>query len=251
MHKIVLLAVLCLFIVCIMLTNCGDTGVTPQDHSVLGNRRGYPKDYAMPIVSDNFMTEFFGNNIWVINLDRNPDRLHSVNNIFHRLGIKVRRLSAVDGKSDKMIPIIKQNVKNTITGPEIGCSLSHQKIWKYIVKHKIPWTTIFEDDICISDKVTQKTFGESMAEALTGHRNPQIVFFGSCNPTGDILKSQNMFNDIQIMHTYSVWCMHAYAITWRMAKYLLSHTKVYDKGIDSKINGIACAYDDKNSPKYE
>ena len=70
MHKIVLLAVLCLFIVCIMLTNCGDTGVTPQDHSVLGNRRGYEeyhRDYAAPVLSDNFMTEFFGNNIWVQN----------------------------------------------------------------------------------------------------------------------------------------------------------------------------------------
>tara|TARA_R100001163_G_C5068418_1_gene208677 strand:+ start:3900 stop:6956 length:3057 start_codon:yes stop_codon:yes gene_type:complete len=109
--------------------------------------------------------------IWVINLERQPEKLNRIqtqlNNLPEELKSKVHIFKALDGKKldlennildgiefdtikDWSDPFLKTGIK---VG-EIGCSLSHWEIWKsiaftpdYYNKHHI----IFEDDIEIND----------------------------------------------------------------------------------------------------
>ncbi len=82
----------------------------------------------------------------VINLDRRPDRyLKFTKNAIASNFTKFSRVSALDGKIIKSIP---KSFKNFVRKPkmgEIGCALSHLKIWQEVVT-KNETTLILEDD---------------------------------------------------------------------------------------------------------
>ena len=123
-----------------------------------------------------------------------------------------------------------------ISKGEVACTMSHREIWKHAFKNKIPWTLIFEDDIHILESISQYEFGEGMAEALAGRRNPQMVYFGACSKANDELEQHNKFNSIKVSDTCP-YCTHAYAFTWKIAQELLRNTEVYDQPVDMIING--------------
>lgn len=87
--------------------------------------------------------------IYVINLDRRKDRLEHIKRDCKNANINFERFSAVNGKElnkhqeyiDKYIDTSK-NLKNG----QIGCALSHIKIWEDIVKNGYSNTVILEDD---------------------------------------------------------------------------------------------------------
>nr|QBK85502.1 MAG: glycosyltransferase family 25 LPS biosynthesis protein [Marseillevirus LCMAC101] len=251
MYKLVL--IFCLFILGFFVYSLLTDDPRDKFHQPADSLEKFPKSHSVgsnSAISDNFLTDFFGSDVWVINLDRDTGRLDSVRNQFRRLGIKVKRLSAVNGNTDETVKMLKQNPENKLYPSEIGCALSHQKIWKYAVDRKVPWTLIFEDDIYIPDEVTQRAFGEGMRKAIAGDNNPQIVFFGACSARGRALENQNVTGreidhgtepDVTVKRVHHARCNHAYAITWRMAQEFLSRTKTYDKPIDIKTGEYACS----------
>ena len=228
----------------------GDSWIFPRDISynyMMANDFGfrwfkddeYENDCEVPVLSDNFITDYFKDNVFYINLDKDVDRNENVLNQFNKLKIKAQRFSAINGIDDEIVneEFNKENTK--ITKNEIACTLSHRRIWENIVKNKTPWTLIFEDDIFIQEGITQKQFGEGMIESLCGKRNTQIVFFGACLNIDRYIKQQNLFFSVKVNNTKPN-CTHAYAITWRMAKKLLENTVINDKPIDVKICNDVC-----------
>jgi GR25 family glycosyltransferase involved in LPS biosynthesis len=198
----------------------------------------YPDDGPVPLKSENFINDFFGKNIWFINLDRRPDRLRNVIQFFNVLQIKnYNRLPAIDGKTDENVQKIINNSNTKITKAEVACTLSHREIWKHIVKNKIPWTLIFEDDIAIEKNINQTFFAEGMIESLCGNNNTQIVFFGYCHMEGKINKTKhNIFFKTNIYNAKAAYCTHCYAITWRGAEKLLKITQRFEKPVDAIMN---------------
>ncbi|WP_299937515.1 glycosyltransferase family 25 protein [uncultured Nitratireductor sp.] len=83
---------------------------------------------------------------FLINLDRSPERLQYMAEMLAGLGISFTRISAVDGtvidRPDCASP--------SLTLPEIGCFLSHRKIWERMVSEEIPVAFIVEDDVELS-----------------------------------------------------------------------------------------------------
>ena len=199
----------------------------------------YENDCSVPILTNNFITDYFKDNVWYINLDKRKDRNNNVINQFNRLNIRARKFSAIDAENNEIVNM-EFNKKNTkLSKREIACTLSHRYIWKYIVQNKIPWTLIFEDDIYIPEEITQKQFGEGMIESLCGKRNPQIIFFGACLDKNNYLFPHNKFFTIKVTNTKPN-CMHAYAITWRIAEKLLKNNVINDIPIDTKICREVC-----------
>jgi GR25 family glycosyltransferase involved in LPS biosynthesis len=96
------------------------------------------------------------NNIYVINLLKDKDRMEIVSKEFNKYSIKFKRFDAVYGKNltDKEI-----NDKVSFIGKNllchhsmVGCFLSHVNLWKKLVDDKEnDFYLIFEDDFVIKD----------------------------------------------------------------------------------------------------
>lgn len=103
--------------------------------------------------------------IWLINLDRRPDRLEAMQQQLSRLPCRqIHRLSAVDGRqlSDQDIasmvhPTAQYSLQSNertyheeLTQGAVGCYLSHLKLWDYAIKHNKK-LLILEDDVLFGD----------------------------------------------------------------------------------------------------
>jgi glycosyl transferase family 25 len=101
-------------------------------------------------------------NIYLINLDRSPDRLQRMATIFSDLGLDFTRMPAVDGA--KLIAEGKLHRPERAgliyqLGPgETGCFLSHRACWEAIANAEQNHGAVFEDDV---------HFGSGLAELLS------------------------------------------------------------------------------------
>lgn len=98
--------------------------------------------------------------IFLINLDRRPDRLEQVKTQLEQLGLEFQRISAVDGKQlPADYPLLQkerfllEQKKPAVMG-EIGCAESHRLIWKQMIANNLPFALILEDDISLNPKLT-------------------------------------------------------------------------------------------------
>lgn len=99
--------------------------------------------------------------IFLINLDRRPDRLEQVKTQLEQLGLKFQRISAVDGSQlSADYPLLQkerfllEQKKPAVIG-EIGCAESHRLIWKHMIAHNLPFALVLEDDITLNPKLTE------------------------------------------------------------------------------------------------
>jgi GR25 family glycosyltransferase involved in LPS biosynthesis len=88
--------------------------------------------------------------MFVINLDRNPERMREFQRINAHVP-QVKRLAAIDGKAMDRADLIAQRIFEepiAYTDGAIGNALSHLRAWEMAAKKTAP-TTIFEDDAII------------------------------------------------------------------------------------------------------
>jgi glycosyl transferase family 25 len=92
--------------------------------------------------------------IYVINLDRDTERMASIHTNLVRLGLSYERLPAVMGKDvpdwEKLVDLPSYAWRNRLDMPragEVGCYLSHLKAMETFLKTDAPWCVILEDDV--------------------------------------------------------------------------------------------------------
>ncbi len=95
---------------------------------------------------------------YVINLDRNPDRLNAITRRFSELGISFERYAAIDGAAFTNEQIDEfTNARPRAGQPwlrgQIGCFLSHYNIWQKIANGHDDYAAVFEDDVHASDRL--------------------------------------------------------------------------------------------------
>ena len=120
---------------------------TKKVDSTLCNLR-LEKEYSQSDTSDFNIPTF------VINLDRSRERFLKIKNLLDEISVPFERISAVDGKSLSNEEFFEHyskelNAKNyfiPLRDGEIGCYLSHIKIWKEIVARNLDYALILEDD---------------------------------------------------------------------------------------------------------
>lgn len=128
--------------------------------------------------------------IFVINLDRDVDKLNKVREEFRKQNLQFTRFPAIDGRKylqetpddlkDKEIEYMCQKF---CTPASIGCFLSHRRIWEKIVRDKIPVTLICEDDVFFS-----KDFADIDTVWQDIPMDWDMVYLGclgACNPQQD------------------------------------------------------------------
>ena len=92
---------------------------------------------------------------FLINLDRNPDRLVTARTRLAAAGVEAVRLPAVDGSA--LSPAERRTAVSRFhallargrlyTPGQIGCTLSHQAIYHRMIAENLPAALVFEDDV--------------------------------------------------------------------------------------------------------
>lgn len=94
--------------------------------------------------------------IYLINLDRRPDRLSRVAQQLDEVGLSFIRFSAIDGqRRDAELPNIPRlmfiiNQKKKPVRGEIACAASHIAVWKRFLETNEDYALVLEDDVNIS-----------------------------------------------------------------------------------------------------
>jgi len=97
--------------------------------------------------------------IFVINLDKRPDKLEFVKAQLDKLGLDFERIAGVDGLNlteDEIAKAYspKKNRKEYVRPlhrGQIGCYLAHVRVWRAIVEQNLDFGVILEDDVYIKD----------------------------------------------------------------------------------------------------
>ena len=117
---------------------------------------------------------------------------------------------------------IKDKDKKMImsSGPEIGISFSHMGVWKDIVKKKIPYTLILEDDFTI-DVGFQNNFKEAWNELPKDFD----LFYLSYLQSSDGFKFDFYKNNLLKIHK-GIWWLSGYILSYEGAKKLIDNFPV-------------------------
>lgn len=132
----------------------------------------------------------------VINLDISPEKLERVIDNMKNSGItNIKKMRGFNGKKEikemeinlpefsvhdedglmRYQDFIKIIDYDKVGTGQQGCACSHLYIWKYIVQHKIPYTAIFEDDVCFHPQ-----FKEMLTFAWSNRPKNGVLFNIGC-----------------------------------------------------------------------
>ena len=90
--------------------------------------------------------------VYLINLDRRPDRLAEMTERLNALGLEFERVSAVDAKTAKFVwqvswwKAVVYKLGHLPTRGAIACYYSHRYIWGDMIAKDISHALVFEDD---------------------------------------------------------------------------------------------------------
>jgi glycosyl transferase family 25 len=178
---------------------------------------------------------------YIINLKRRPDRLQNFKNNFKEFADDIQVVYGFDGKNffseSKKEQEMARKCFNLNRG-EMGCAISHFRIYQDIIDNNYDYGMIFEDDAMPSDN-----FNEKINNVLKEMPNCDILFFGG-RFTPDFMLNEPEFikiSDNIVMHNIKLWDMmkherttHGYIISKKLAQFLLDK---FEK------EGMRCAMD--------
>ncbi|MFI1035927.1 glycosyl hydrolase 53 family protein [Streptomyces sp. NPDC020951] len=104
--------------------------------------------------------------IFVINLDRDRERLAAMSAHLGAWGVKFTRWPATDGSTLADWPHQPGTAEHdgvVLSGfdhfalPEAACGISHIRLWRTIVEHRIPWALVLEDDARLTRQPPSRT----------------------------------------------------------------------------------------------
>ena len=118
-----------------------------RENSGVRNRREWPTAGAAAVTLP----------IFVVNLDRRPDRWRSIAENLDRVGVLPVRIPAVDGRDIEEPPAPPRKVRSPLHPPrtafEIACGLSHRKAMAGFLATDAPACLILEDDAEVASDV--------------------------------------------------------------------------------------------------
>uniref|UniRef100_A0A914Z6R7 Glycosyl transferase family 25 domain-containing protein n=1 Tax=Panagrolaimus superbus TaxID=310955 RepID=A0A914Z6R7_9BILA len=173
-------------------------------------------------------TSKFGfDKIYLINLKRRPERLQKMSSIMRHLGIEFEVFEAIDGTAIsptelsalRFLPGYEDPFsKRPMKFGEIGCFLSHYKIWENVVKNAFNRVLIFEDDVRFAENSTIE-LSKMIEDIMKTHLEWDLIYLGrkKMTPHGD----EFFVPGHQYLSTlaYSYWTL-GYAISQNGAKKL-------------------------------
>jgi glycosyl transferase, family 25 len=174
--------------------------------------------------------------VYFINLDRSQDRRKHIESNLRKLGVDAERVSAIDGKTltKEYISEVYNEKKclkkhrKKLTPNEIGCALSHLKIYKNIVKNNLDGAMILEDDVKLDNRFVSAIKQIEKLKKLDSKSSAVILL----NQAHQIFTWSGKL-DYNIYKTYKSLLAMSYYITQEGAKNMLLSFNPIDQAIDS------------------
>lgn len=166
--------------------------------------------------------------IYMINLRRRPERRKRMMECFKQLGLDVTVYDAIDGRSLNETVLSDMGIhfmpeykdpyhKRAMTHGEIGCFLSHYKIWEEIVKNEDGLVMVLEDDVRFEPYFRQKVIN-LIREANGLKLEWDLIYLGRKRLQDD---EEWVKGSKSLVHvSYSYWTL-GYLLTLKGARKLL------------------------------
>jgi len=177
--------------------------------------------------------------VFVINLEKDKERLQDFNSHMNKNHIKYNRLNAVLGSKIVNDTRLTDFCNNYCTDGAKGCALSHRNIWQLMVDNDYKNVLVFEDDAVV-DENFDRDF-QFVWNALP--KDYDIVYFGCLFGCQDESYSNAIFKKIfgiktedineYVQTTKGSMGTHCYMISLDAAKKFLN--KPINTGIDLQL----------------
>ena len=146
---------------------------------------------------------------FVVNLDKNHDRMEFMKDQLARLGIVYDRVPAVYGKmmSPEELECDFARTRSLwaqrrrLSLSEIGCSLSHIKIYRAMIEGNIPVALVLEDDVVLDSRLQEVV---SKIESFISPSQPQIVMLSHLGGHDE--------NKVGVERVHSCTCTDGYVV---------------------------------------
>ena len=180
-----------------------------------------------------FQMEKYSNKIdkiFVINLKKNTERLEKFMENAKKANIEVERFDGIYGKdlNDNDSDILKYFVKGHKLRPgQIGCALSHIKIWEKVIKNNYNNVLVFEDDAIIPQNFWGK-FNKAFNELPDDW---DMLLLGCCTCNGSTINKTNLLK----ANSEGNWCMTSFLINRQYCKKIID--RIYKNKVGYGIDG--------------
>lgn len=94
--------------------------------------------------------------VYVINLEKDVERLKKIDSALHDAGIDYERFPAIQGSQISSHPSLTTLCSLTCTDGIKGCALSHHTIWEEAIRNGYQSVLIFEDDAIIPTDINER-----------------------------------------------------------------------------------------------
>lgn len=226
-----------------------------------------------------YLNKFF-DKVYVISLERSKDRQELIRDVLKDLdfsffwGVDGSKLDKADliakgiYSEEKAIKYSFDNMGMTLG--EIGCALSHIKVYEDIVKNNYQRALIFEDDLMLNDR-----FDTSIEKSISELPDDWDLFYLGDLGNNDTISAKNLikmhflypilgvfsgrFNRKRLRDHYPrryssnleyagfQWGLHAYGVTHQCSKFLMNELMPIRREADTAI-GVLSA--DKKIDSY-
>ena len=157
---------------------------------------------------------------FLINLDRNPERLAFMDEQLKRLGVDYERVPAVDGRAlspeerARGFSRVRSFIaaKKRLSDAEVGVAMSHVACCRRVLAEEEPYALVLEDDVVLADGFPAAL---KRVESFLSPGRAQLVLLSGYGVEGaDSLPEE-------IRAEKSAWCADAYVLTREAARLIL------------------------------
>ncbi|WP_367718463.1 glycosyltransferase family 25 protein [Nitratireductor sp. GISD-1A_MAKvit] len=177
--------------------------------------------------------------IFVMNLDRAPERLEEMCHRFSQAGLSFERVPAVDGNAltpeeiDRVLAGVGR--WGRLTPGEIGCFLSHRRCWSALLESGERFGAIFEDDIVLG-----RNSAAVLAEDGWLPDDAEIVKLETTSSRVYLDRSgAGMVDDRQLYRLRSShYCAAGYIVSRDCATRLLAASETFHEALDDFLFSV-------------
>ena len=168
-------------------------------------------------------------NVWVINLDRRPERWRSTLSRLNQFGLHPHRWSATD-KEDPAVVAEYNKLNPIIRKGEFACYKSHLNLWNFLYQSGVPHAIIFEDDISVPSGIGL----QDVTNVIDSSKGFDILLLGHCSSSWIPRKPSG------VAGIGSAMCTHAYAVSREGLRKLVEGTHDYIHAVDAYLHKRFC-----------
>lgn len=171
---------------------------------------------------------------YLINLDKDSDRLAFMRANFQRLGLVFERFAAIDEKTfsdaayQQFMAERPRGGKLWLRG-QMGCFLSHYHIWQKIVQGPDTFCAVFEDDVHLANDL-----GRALSAIDSIPDNVDLIRLDTSTSRIKLRRQPDVILDQRKLYRVesTSWCTGGYIIHRRAAQRLLELPISYHQPVD-------------------